>query len=35
MIGDCLREAEETGYWLELLQEIAGLIADSVRTIAG
>ena len=28
-IGDCLSEAEETGYWLELLQEIAGLIADS------
>jgi len=24
-IGDCLREAEETGYWLELLQESRAL----------
>ena len=25
MPGDCLREAEETGYWLELLVE-AGIV---------
>ncbi|MFL6520037.1 MAG: four helix bundle protein [Chthoniobacterales bacterium] len=25
--GDCLREAEETGYWLELLVE-AGIVSD-------
>src|SRR6266705_6679357 len=24
-VGDCLREAEETGYWLELLQDSRAL----------
>lgn len=28
--GDCLREAEETGYWLELLVEAGVLSADKI-----
>jgi four helix bundle protein len=32
-IGDCLKEAEETGYWLELLGEARIVPADKLNSL--
>ncbi len=32
-LGDCLKELEETSYWLELLQDVEILSADKLKAL--